>query len=105
MEKYIMILFAPISLLSVGISILEKNYMFGIDDFVDKFNKKYDVNIDKTTYCRFEGIQRVKTATGLLILDVVFYLFEIRDLKTMIVMLCIYGIIDITLYYIKRRNS
>ena len=79
MEQYIIMLFVPIGILSGGISILEKNYMFGIDNSVDKFSEKYDVNIDKTIYCRFEGIQRVKTATGLLILDIVFFLFEIRN--------------------------
>ena len=104
MEQYIIMLFVPIGILSGGISILEKNYMFGIDNSVDKFSEKYDVNIDKTIYCRFEDIQRVKTATGLLILDIVFFLFEIRYSKTMIMMLCIYGIIDVTLYYIKRKK-
>ena len=78
--------------------------MFGIDNYLDKFSKKHKVNIDRTTYCRFEGVQRVKSATGLLILDVVYFLFEIKDLKTMIVMLCIYGIIDVILYYIKRKK-
>ena len=104
MEQYILMLFGPIALLLVGIGILETNYMFGIDNAVDKFNKKYDVNIDKTTYCRFEGVERVKTATGLLILYVVYFLFEIKDLNTMIIMICIYGIIDVTLYYIKRKK-
>lgn len=104
MEQYIVMLFVPIGLLLAGIGILEKNYMFGIDNYVDKFSKKHDVDIDKTTYCRFEGVQRVKTATGLLILDVVYLLFEIKDLKTMLVMLFIYGIIDAILYYIKRKK-
>ena len=67
MEQYIIMLFVPIGLLLAGIGILEKDYMFGIDNYVDQFSKKHDVNIDKITYCRFEGIQRVKTATGLLI--------------------------------------
>ncbi|MGL5693094.1 MAG: hypothetical protein ACRCXA_03395, partial [Peptostreptococcaceae bacterium] len=48
--------------------------------------------------------QRIKTATGLLILDVIYFLFEINNLKTMLIMLCIYGIIDAALYYVKRRK-
>ena len=40
--------------------------------------KKYNVNIDKATYCRFEGIQRLKTTKRLLILEVVYFLFEIN---------------------------
>lgn len=104
MEQYIIMLFVPIGLLLAAIGILEKNYMFGIDNYIDKFSKKYDVNIDKTTYCRFEGVQRVKMATGLLVLDVVYFLFEIKDLKTMLGMLFIYVIIDAILYYIKRKK-
>ena len=69
--------------------------MFGVDSYVDKFNKKYNVNIDKATYCRFEGIQRIKTAMRLLILEVVYFLFEIKDLKMMIIMIVIYLIIDL----------
>ena len=40
--------------------------------------KKYNVNIDNDTYCRFEGIQRLKTTKRLLILEVVYFLFEIK---------------------------
>ena len=47
MEQNIGILFVAIGLLSASIGILEKNYMFGVDSYVDKFNKKYNVNIDK----------------------------------------------------------
>ena len=93
MEQNIGILFVAIGLLSASIGILEKNYMFGVDSYVDKFNKKYNVNIDKATYCRFEGIQRIKTAMRLLILEVVYFLFEIKDLKMMIIMIVIYLII------------
>ena len=46
MEQNIGILFVVIGSLSASIGILEKNYMFGIDRSVDKFNKKYNVNID-----------------------------------------------------------
>ena len=77
MEQNIGILFVAIGLLSASIGILEKNYMFGVDSYVDKFNKKYNVNIDKATYCRFEGIQRIKTAMRLLILEVVYFLLII----------------------------
>lgn len=104
MEQYIGLSFVPIGLLFAGIGILEKNYMFGIDNYLDKFSKKHNVEVDRATYCRFEGIQNIKTATGLLILDVIYFLFEIKDLKTMLIMLCIYGIICIILYYIKRRK-
>ena len=45
MEQNIGILFVAIGLLSASIGILEKNYMFGVDSYVDKFNKKYNVNI------------------------------------------------------------
>ena len=41
MEQNIGILFVAIGLLSASIGILEKNYMFGVDSYVDKFNKKY----------------------------------------------------------------
>ena len=95
MEQNIGILFVAIGLLSASIGILEKNYMFGVDSYVDKFNKKYNVNIDKATYCRFEGIQRIKTAMRLLILEVVYFLFEIK---------VIYLIIDLILYHVKRTK-
>jgi len=98
MEQNIGILFVAIGLLSASIGILEKNYMFGVDSYVDKFNKKYNVNIDKATYCRFEGIQRIKTAMRLLILEVV------KDLKMMIIMIVIYLIIDLILYHVKRTK-
>lgn len=101
MEQNIGILFVVIGSLSASIMILEKNYMFGIDRSVDKFNKKYNVNIDNATYCRFEGIQRLKTTKRLLILEVVYFLFEIKDLKMMIV---IYLIIDLILYHVKRTK-
>lgn len=104
MEQNIGILFVAIGLLSASIGILEKNYMFGVDSYVDKFNKKYNVNIDKATYCRFEGIQRIKTAMRLLILEVVYFLFEIKDLKMMIIMIVIYLIIDLILYHVKRTK-
>ena len=38
MEQNIGILFVAIGLLSASIGILEKNYMFGVDSYVDKFN-------------------------------------------------------------------
>lgn len=104
MDKNIGILPVAIGLLSASIGILEKNYMLGIDSYVDKFNKKYNVNIDKATYCKFEGIERLKTAMRLLILEVVYLLFEIKDLKTMIIMIVIYGIIDFILYSLKRNK-
>lgn len=104
MEQNIGILFVAIGLLSASIGILEKNYMFGVDSYVDKFNKKYNVNIDNATYCRFEGIQRIKTAMRLLILEVVYFLFEIKDLKMMIIMIVIYLIIDLILYHVKRTK-
>ncbi len=104
MQQNIGILFGAIGILSASIGILEKNYMFGIDSTVDKFNKKYNVNIDKATYCRFEGIQRLKTAMRLLILQIVYFLFEIKDLKTMIIMIVIYAIIDLILYYVKKNK-
>ena len=52
--------------------------------------KKYNVNIDNDTYCRFEGIQRLKTTKRLLILEVVYFLFEIKDLKMIIIMMVTY---------------
>ena len=79
--------------------------MFGIDRSVDKFNKKYNVNIDNATYCRFEGIQRLKTTKRLLILEVVYFLFEIKDLKMIIIIMMVtYLIIDLTLYNVKRKK-
>ena len=104
MEQYTGIFFIAIGLLLASISILEKNSMFGIDNYVDKLSKKHNVELDKATYCRFEGIQRLKTATGLLILDVMYFLFEIEDSKTILVMLFIYLIIDLILYYIRRNK-
>ena len=104
MEQNIGILFVVIGSLSASIGILEKNYMFGIDRSVDKFNKKYNVNIDNDTYCRFEGIQRLKTTKRLLILEVVYFLFEIKDLKMIIIMMVTYLIIDLILYNVRRKK-
>ena len=103
MEQNIGILFVVIGSLSASIGILEKNYMFGIDRSVDKFNKKYNVNIDNDTYCRFEGIQRLKTTKRLLI-EVVYFLFEIKDLKMIIIMMVTYLIIDLILYNVRRKK-
>ena len=33
---------------------------------ISKLSKKHNVEIDETTYCRFEAIQTIKNATGLL---------------------------------------
>ena len=99
MEQNIGILFVVIGSLSASIMILEKNYMFGIDRSVDKFN-----NIDNATYCRFEGIQRLKTTKRLLILEVVYFLFEIKDLKMIIIMMVTYLIIDLILYNVRRKK-
>lgn len=104
MEQCIIILFLPIGLLVGSIGILEKNYMFGVDEFIYKFNKKHNVEVDRNTYCRFEGIQRIKTATRILIVDVLYFLFEIKDLKIMLIMLFIYGIIDLILYDISKKK-
>lgn len=104
MEPNISLLFVAIGLLIGTIGILEKNYMFGIDNHVDKFNEKHNVNIDKAIYCKFEAIQRLKTVAGLLILNVIYFLFEIENLKTMVTIILIYGIIDIILYYVKRKK-
>lgn len=104
MKQYIGILFVPIGLLVASIIILEKNYMCGIDNHIEKFNNKYNVSVDKSAYCRFEGIQRLRSATGLLILDVIYLLFDITNLKTMLIMMFIYGTIDISLYFIKRKK-
>ena len=78
--------------------------MFGIGSYVDKFNKKHNVNIDKSIYCRFEGIQRLKTTKRLLILEVVYFLFEIKDLKMIIIMMVTYLIIDLILYNVRRKK-
>lgn len=104
MEQNIGLLFVSIGLLIGSIGILEKNYMFGIDNYVDKFNEKHNLKIDKATYCNFEGIQRLKSVAGLLILNAVYVLFEIKDLKTMIIIILIYGIIDVILYYVRRKK-
>lgn len=104
MEQNIAILFLPIGLLVSGIRVLEKNYMFGIDNYIDKLNKKHGVNIDKTTYCRFEGIEKIKTATYILILEVILLLFEVENLKFIILVFCIFGIIDVALYCIRRKK-
>ena len=66
--------------------------------------KKYNVNIDNATYCRFEGIQRLKTTKRLLILEVVYFLFEIKDLKMIIIMMVTYLIIDLILYNVRRKK-
>ena len=104
MKEYITIVYISIGILLGVIDMFETNSMFCVDKAVDKFNKKYDVNIDKATYCRFEGVERVKTVTGLLILFVLYFLFEIKSQKTRIIITCIYMIIDTTLYYIKRKK-
>lgn len=40
--------------------------MLGIETYLNKLSKKHNVEIDETTYCRFEAIQTIKNATGLL---------------------------------------
>ena len=104
MEQSIGLLFIYIALLLASIGMLEKNYMFGIDKHLDKLNEKHNVKVDKATYCKFEGIQRLKSVVGLLILNVIYVLFEIKDFKTTITTLVIYGIIDVILYYIRKNK-
>lgn len=65
-EQFVCMIFVPIGLLLGGISIYETNYMFGISTYLSKLSKKYNVEIDETTYCRFEGIQTIKNTTGVL---------------------------------------
>lgn len=103
-EQFICMIFAPIGILLAGICIYEKNYMFNIDNYVIKFSKKHNVDMDKTTYCRFEGMHRIKIATSLLILDVMFFLFEVKDFKNMLIILCIWGIADTVLHHRKKKK-
>ncbi|MDM8129094.1 hypothetical protein QUV80_11475 [Paraclostridium benzoelyticum] len=62
-EQFVSMIFVPIGLLIGGISIYETTYMFGIETYLSKLSKKYNVEIDETIYCRFEGIQTIKNAT------------------------------------------
>jgi len=103
-EQFVCILFVPIGLLLSGIHTCETNFLFGIENYLTKLSEKHNVDIDKTTYCRFQGIQTIKTATSLLILDVMFFLFEVKDLKTMITILCIWGIVGTVLCHRKKKK-
>ena len=103
-EQFICMVFVPIGLLLGGIRTCERNYLFGIENYLTKFNKKYNVNIDKNTYCRFQGMHTIKNATSLLILDVMLFLFEAKELKTIIIILCIWGIVSQVLYNRKRKK-
>lgn len=102
--QFIMMIFLPIAMLVAGIHIYEKNYMFGIDNYVYKLSIKHNIEIDKATYCRFEGMQRIKTGTSLLVLEAICFLFGIKYLNIMIKIIFIWGIIDIIFYY-KNRNK
>ena len=97
-EQLICMIFVHIGLLISGIYACEKNFLFGIENYLAKFSKKYNVNIDRTTYCRFQGMHIIKIATSLLILDLILFLFEIKELQTIILILCIWGIVSIVLY-------
>ncbi|MDK2562188.1 hypothetical protein QOZ84_01400 [Romboutsia sedimentorum] len=104
LEQLISMLFVPVAILISGILIIEKNYMFGIDDYLIKFRKKHNVEIDKATYCRFEGIQKIKMATSLLVLYIICFLLELNDLSHMIKILGIWAIIVITLDYRNKKK-
>ena len=97
-------IFIPIGLLISGIYACEKNFLLGIENYLTKFSKKYNVNIDRTTYCRFQGMYTIKIATSLLILDLILFLFEIKELKTIIFVLCIWGIVNKVLYNRGRKK-
>ena len=97
-----LVLIVPISQLIPGILISEKNFMIGIDGYVDKISKKYDKVITKFDYCRFEGMQRIITATDLMIVVLVCILFNMSMNNTFI-LIVIWGIIDLLRYTRKRK--
>lgn len=103
-EQFICMIFVPIGLLLSGIYTYERNFLFDIENYLSRFNKKYNVDIDRTTYCRFQGMHTIKTATSLLILYVILFLFEVKNLKTVIITLCIWCMFSIALY-IRKRNQ
>ncbi|UOW68856.1 hypothetical protein [Paraclostridium bifermentans] len=47
-EQFVSMIFVPIGLLLEDIRIYETNYMFGIETYLSKLSKKYNVEIDET---------------------------------------------------------
>ena len=103
-EQFVCMIFVPIMLLLRGISIYETNYMFGISTYLSKLSKKHNVEIDGTTYCRFEAIQTIKNATGFLILEVTSFVFEVKEFKTVLIILFTWSIVFIVYYQIKKKK-
>lgn len=103
-DQFICLIFTHIGLLSAGILMCERNFLFSIENCLSKFSKKHNVCIDRTTYCRFEGMQTIKSATSLLVLDTMMFLFKVKDLKIIMTIICIWAIGVIVFYNINKKK-
>lgn len=103
-EQFICMIFTPIGLLIGGIITSEENFLLNLENYLIKFRKKYNVEIDKSTYCRFRGMEIIKMATSLLILDVICFLSEVKNLKTILIILSIWGILSVIFCHINQKK-
>ena len=99
MSMYVGNFFVVLGILSAGIIIIEKSNRSGLD----KFNKKHDISISQEQYCKFEGLENIKTARDLLLLQCIYLLLEVEDSKTILITLVIYFIVSM-IFYNKRRK-
>lgn len=102
-EQIILMMFVPIGGLIGAILISEKQYMIGIDNYLEKLSNKYGRVIDKSDYCRFEGMQRIIGNTYLIIGILICAIFETSP-KSTILMLLIWGIFEVIRNQIKKKR-
>ena len=102
-SNQLFLLFIPILMLISGILLVNKNFMFGIDNYLINLSDKYNKKIDKTDYCRFEGMEKIIFATSLLTVLLFCLTFNI-GYKIQIVMMLILLVIDTVRYLIKRKK-
>ncbi len=89
MSMYIGGFFVVLGILSGGIRTIEKQNLSDLD----KFNKKYEININQEDYCKFQGMQTIRSARDLLLLECMYILFEVEKIETIRATLIIYIII------------
>lgn len=102
-EQIILMMFIPIGGLIGAILTSETQYMIGIDNYIERLSNKHGRVIDKSDYCRFEGMQRIIGNTYLMIGILICAIFEAES-NSIILMLLIWGIFEVIRNHIKKKK-
>lgn len=102
-SQILLIMFLSVGMLVSGILIVNKNFMFRIDNYLIKLSDKYNKEIDKIDYCKFEGMEKIILATGLLIILLFCLTFNI-EYHIRLIAILIWLVIYLVRYLIKRKK-